>query len=141
MKDTILGNASGIIKGNFGCQIEMAKEEMSVIEQLEKEYPTIANGYKKILKEQYELFAQKMLSYGVDNISMGSDLKEEVDKKLSLTSIWIRCSDKINRLKNLLIKNKSNPISEEPITDAWVDLCNYSIIAQLVHRDQWKNNG
>ena len=116
----------------------MAKEEMSVIEQLEKEYPTIAQGYKQIMKEQYTLFAQKMLSYGVDNISMGSDLKEEVDKKLSLTSIWIRCSDKINRLKNLLIKNKSNPISEEPITDAWVDLCNYSIITQLVHRDQWK---
>jgi hypothetical protein len=28
----------------------MAKEEMSVIEQLEKEYPTIAQGYKQIIK-------------------------------------------------------------------------------------------
>ena len=34
----------------------MAKEEMSVIEQLEKEYPTIAQGYKQIMKEQYTLF-------------------------------------------------------------------------------------
>jgi hypothetical protein len=80
--------------------------KLTVIEQLENEYPTIANGYRQIMKEQHTLFAQKMLSYGVDNISMGSDLKEEVDKKLSLTSIWIRCSDKINRLKNFLTSNK-----------------------------------
>ena len=39
----------------------MAKEEMSAIEMLEKEYPTIAAGYKKIIKEQYELFAKKHL--------------------------------------------------------------------------------
>mgnify|MGYP003662115375 CR=1 FL=1 len=38
--------------------------ELSVIAQLEEEYPTIANGYKKIIREQYELFAKKHLDYG-----------------------------------------------------------------------------
>jgi len=45
----------------------MAKEEMSVIEQLEKEYPTIAQGYKQIMKEQYILFAKKHLDYGMSS--------------------------------------------------------------------------
>ena len=112
--------------------------EMKSMEDFEQTYPTLAIEFKRIQEEQYSLFAKKMLSYGINNISMGSDLKEEEDKKLSLTAIWIRCNDKINRLKNLLIKNKPNPIHEEPIIDAWVDLCNYSIIAQLVHKNQWK---
>ena len=51
---------------------------------------------------------------------------------------FIKIKEHEGNVKNLLIKNKSNPISEEPITDAWVDICNYSIIAQLVHRDKWK---
>jgi hypothetical protein len=116
---------------------ETIMKNKKTIELLEEKYPIIANGYKQILTEQYELFAKKMMSYGVENISMGTDLKDEEDKKLSLTSIWIRCSDKINRLKNLLIKNNQNHVTEEPITDAWVDICNYSIIAQLVSRDLW----
>ena len=116
----------------------MAKEEMSVIEQLEKEYPTIAQGYKQIIKEQYTLFAQKMLDYGVDNISMGTRLESPEDKKLSLTAIWIRCNDKMNRLKNLVLFNKKNQVENESVTDSYMDLVNYNIIAQLVSKDLWK---
>ena len=121
----------------------MAKEEkeyaeLSVIAQLEEEYPTIANGYKQIIKEQYALFAQKMLDYGVDNISMGTRLETPEDKKLSLTAIWIRCNDKMNRLKNLVLFNKKNQVENEPATDSYMDLVNYNIIAQLVSKDLWK---
>ena len=38
------------------------------IKQLEKEYPIIAEEFKEILLAQYELFSQKMLSYGMGMI-------------------------------------------------------------------------
>ena len=116
----------------------MVKEEASAIEQMEKEYPTIAAGYKKIMREQYELFAQKMLDYGVDNISMGSRLETPDEKKLSLTAIWIRCNDKMNRLKNLVLFEKKNQVKNEGVNDSYMDLVNYNIIAQLVEKNQWK---
>ncbi len=47
----------------------ISEKEVSAIEQLEKEYPTIAAGYKKIIKEQYELFAKKHLDYGMSNVA------------------------------------------------------------------------
>jgi hypothetical protein len=111
---------------------------MKNIDKLKEEFPTISGGYKNIIGEQYELFASKHLSYGMDNISMGTQLKTPEEKKLALTAIWIRCSDKINRLKNLVLLNKENYVENEPVIDAWIDLCNYAIIAQLVMKDEWK---
>lgn len=115
----------------------MSKEK-SIIEQLEEEYPIIANEYKKLIREQYELFASKMLDYGLDNISMGTKLETQDEKKLSLTAIWIRCNDKMNRLKNLVLFNKTNRVADEPVTDSYKDIVNYNIIAQIVQNNQWK---
>lgn len=113
-------------------------KEKTIVDQLEVEYPTIATEFKKIQQQQYELFAQKMLSYGLDNISMGSKLETDEEKKLSLTAVWIRCSDKMNRLKNLILFNKSNTVKNESVVDTYQDLVNYNIIAQLVIENKWK---
>jgi hypothetical protein len=110
----------------------------TIIEQFEQEYPTLAKSYKEILKQQYELFASKMLSYGIDNISLGTRLETPDEKKLSLTGVYIRCMDKINRLKNLIVFNKTNPLNDESIEDTYKDLVNYNIIAQLVYKNLWK---
>lgn len=112
--------------------------EQSVQSIMKIEYPTIYNGYMQIMDEQFELFCKKMMSYGMDNISMGTQLDTPEDKKLSLTAIWIRCNDKMNRLKNLVLKGNPNTLDDEPIEDAYVDLVNYNIISQLVSRDLWK---
>jgi hypothetical protein len=109
-----------------------------IIEQLESEYPEIADEFKSIMANQYELFAQKMLSYGMGNISMGTNLETKEDTKLSLTAIWIRMNDKMNRLKNLVLLNNKNPLDNEPTIDAWIDMVNYSIIAQIVTKGKWK---
>lgn len=114
-------------------------EEVSIIiKQLEQEYPIIADEFKEILKSQYELFAQKMLSYGMGNISMGSNLETKEEVKFSLTSIWIRMNDKMNRLKNLVLLGNKNPLDNEPTMDSWIDLTNYGIIAQIVSKGKWK---
>jgi len=105
---------------------------------LEDEYPLIAKEFKDIMESQYELFAKKMLSYGMSNISVGSNLETKEDMKFSLTAIWIRMNDKMNRLKNLVLLGNKNPLDNEPTIDAWIDIVNYSIIAQIVSKGKWR---
>lgn len=111
---------------------------MNPTETFEKEYPGLADAYKSIMKEQYTLFAKKMLAYGIDNISLGTALEKEEDKKISITGVWIRCMDKMNRLKNLVLYQKTNFVEDESVVDTYKDLVNYNIIAQIVLKDQWK---
>ncbi len=114
----------------------MSEKEMSVIEQLELEYPTIAAGYKKIMKEQYELFARKHLDYGMSNIAAGTQLATDEEKQFALTGLWYRLSDKINRWKNLIITK--NQTKNETLVDTYQDIVNYGIISQLVEKGLWK---
>ena len=107
------------------------------IKDFEKSYPTLATEFKKIQEEQYDLFSRKMMDYGLGNISLGSTLEEKEDQDLSLTGIWLRCNDKINRLKNLLKRGK-NYVEGEGMMDSFIDIANYGIIALLVMRNKWK---
>jgi hypothetical protein len=110
----------------------------SCINDFEEKHPDLSKYFLELQSQQYELFAEKMLSYGIDNIAMGTQLDNEGDIKLSLTAIWIRMNDKMNRLKNLVLKGNSNPLKNESIMDSWKDLVNYSLIAQLVSMGLWK---
>jgi hypothetical protein len=110
----------------------------SLIDEFEQKYPNLSLEFLKIQEQQYQLFAEKMLSYGIDNIAMGTSLETEEDIKLSLTSIWIRVNDKMNRLKNLVLKGNKNPLQNESTLDSWKDMTNYAIIAQLVSLGKWK---
>jgi hypothetical protein len=112
-------------------------EKITIIE-FEETYPELAKEFKQIQKEQYDLFAGKMLDYGLGNIALGSTLEEEEDIQLSLTGIWLRCNDKINRLKNMLKRKGKSYVNDEPMIDSFIDISNYGIIAQLVMRNKWK---
>ena len=104
----------------------------------EQKYPELAYEFQQVQKEQYELFASKMMDYGLSNISLGSTLEKEEDIKLSITGIWLRCNDKINRLKNMIQRNGRNYVKGEAMIDSFIDISNYGIIAQLVLRGKWK---
>jgi hypothetical protein len=121
-----------------GLKMQKKPDNNESLIRFENEFPHIADGFKKIQKEQYELFARKMLSYGLGNIAMGSNLDTKEDVNLSLTAIWIRSMDKMQRLKQLVLLNKQNTLDDEPVEDAYVDLSNYSIIALLVKAGLWK---
>lgn len=108
------------------------------IEDFEKTYPTLATEFKRIQQEQYELFAKKMLDYGLQNIALGSTLEDKEDVKLSTMGIWLRCNDKINRLKNLIKREGKSYVDGESMIDSFIDLANYGIIAMMVLRDKWK---
>ena len=114
------------------------KVPYSAINDFEKLYPELAAEFQQIQKEQYELFAAKMMDYGLSNIALGSSLEDQDDINLSITGIWLRCNDKINRLKNLLKRGGKNYVTGESVIDSFIDISNYGIIAQLVMRNKWK---
>jgi len=104
---------------------------------LKKESPNLYKNYESIMLEQFELFAKKQLDYGIGNISTGADLDTEEGKKFALSGLWFRMNDKISRWKNLIIKNRK--ANNESLVDTFQDLGNYSIISQLISKNQWKN--
>ncbi len=108
------------------------------VQDFERLYPELAEEFQAVQKEQYELFAAKMMDYGLSNISLGSDLSTKEDRDLSLTGIWLRCNDKINRLKNMLKRKGKNYVQGEAMIDSFIDISNYGIIAMLVLRGKWK---
>jgi hypothetical protein len=115
---------------------ESNQETKNPVKLCEERYPEMTTEFKKILKEQYELFCKKQLNYGPDNISVGTRLETQEEVKLSLTGLWFRMNDKINRLKQLVLLGKNDTVGES-IQDSYSDLSVYGIIAQIVSRGKW----
>ena len=107
----------------------------SIVEQMEKEWPEMTGEFRRLQKEQYELFCRKQHDYGPGNISVGTQLQTEADVKLSLTGLWFRMNDKIQRIKNLLMTNQK--VNNEPIEDSFLDVSNYGIMATIVKNGKW----
>jgi beta-galactosidase/beta-glucuronidase len=92
--------------------------------------------YKKLMWEQYETFCKKQRNYGPTNISVGTSLETPDDIKLSLTGLWFRINDKVQRLKQLVILGQPDEVGE-PIQDTFQDLSVYALIAQIVQNGKW----
>ena len=114
----------------------MSKSE-SIVEQMEKEWPEMTEEFKKIQREQYELFLHKQHDYGPGNISVGTQLQTKEEIKLSLTGLWFRMNDKLQRMKTLLMNDRESAVKGEPLEDAYLDVSNYGIMATIVGRDKW----
>jgi len=112
-------------------------ERLVVIEQMEKDWPEMTQEFKKIQREQYVLFLHKQHDYGPGNISVGTQLQTSEEVKLSLTGLWFRMNDKIQRLKTLLMGDKEAAVNGEPMEDAYLDVSNYGIMAVIVSRGKW----
>jgi hypothetical protein len=80
----------------------------------------------ELMLEVFNTFKKKQASYGSGNISSFGEL-----------GVLVRMNDKMERLKNLVIKNKDNPLKDETVEDTYLDLADYSLIAMLVRRGLW----
>ena len=109
----------------------------NIISQMEKEWPEMTKEFKKIQREQYELFLHKQHDYGPGNISVGTMLQTDDEVHLSLTGLWFRMNDKIQRLKTLLMNNRESAVAGEPMEDAYLDVSNYGIMATIVKKGVW----
>ena len=118
-------------------EMDLTGTKLSIVELMEKEWPEMTNEFKRLQREQYLLFCKKQHDYGPGNISVGTQLQTEADVKLSLTGLWFRMNDKIQRLKTLLMGNKESAVVDEPIEDAYLDVSNYGIMATIVKNGKW----
>ena len=112
-------------------------KDYDVVEQMEKEWPEMTAEFKKLQKQQYELFLHKQHDYGPGNISVGTMLQTPEEVKLSLTGLWFRMNDKLQRVKTLLMNNRESAVKDEPLEDAYLDVSNYGIMATIVSRGKW----
>ena len=120
-------------------RVEMIETESTgnvAVDYCETNFPETCKEFKKILNEQYVLFCKKQKNYGPDNISVGTNLTTDNDVKLSLTGLWFRINDKIQRLKQLIILNHNDEVGESE-QDTFQDLSIYGIIAQIVSAKKW----
>lgn len=114
----------------------MIYKNPEVIKQIEKQYPQMTQEFQNICAEMYETFCLKQANYGPSNISVGTNLTTTEEVKLSLTGIWFRAQDKMNRLKQLVLLGVQDVVGES-VQDTYQDLSVYGVIAQIVSRGKW----
>ncbi|PJE62848.1 hypothetical protein COU88_02790 [Candidatus Roizmanbacteria bacterium CG10_big_fil_rev_8_21_14_0_10_39_6] len=85
----------------------------------------LVDAFEFVSAEMLEMFIKKHKDYGKGNILDTREL-----------GIAFRVSDKLNRLKHLLINSK-NPVNES-IEETWVDIGVYAIIAVMLRRHWFK---
>lgn len=108
----------------------------TLVKEIEAEYPQMTEEFKRICVHQYEVFCRKQSNYGPGNIAVGTSLTTDDDVHLSLTGLWFRINDKIQRLKQLVVLGKRDNVGEA-VDDTFQDLSVYGIIAQLVKNGKW----
>ena len=130
-----------VIKDSPTFSMEDAHKEsvdvVDVVEYMEEQYPQMTEEFKKIQREQYELFLHKQHDYGPGNISVGTFLVTPEEIKLSLTGLWFHMNDKLQRVKTLLLGDRKSAVKDEPLEDAYLDVSNYGIMATIVGRGKW----
>ncbi len=109
-----------------------------VVRLMEERHPEMMEEFRKIQREQYELFAQKQMAYGKGNIMLGGDIGVEEDRVAAIRGITIRLNDKMQRLLNLVLKGVANPLKNESVSDTFMDMSVYGIISLIVERGEWK---
>ena len=142
IKERIIDRKKKYAKGDLGSLLidEEIKSRYpqhdDAITYIEKTYPETAKEFQKIQFEQYALFCKKQMDYGPSNISMGTDLVTNEQKRLSKIGLIVRINDKVQRLINLVINN-NREAQNEPTIDAFKDLAIYGLIAQIVEAGKW----
>ena len=94
--------------------------------------------YRKKNNKQTSIlvFCKKQKNYGPGNISVGTEVRSDADVKLSLTGLWFRLNDKVQRLKQLIVLGHKDTVGESE-QDTYQDLSVYGIIAQIVSAKKW----
>ncbi len=113
------------------------KAKVDVIEYMENKYPKMTEEFKRIQREQYELFLHKQHDYGPQNIAVGTALINDEDKRLSLMGIWFRINDKVERIKTILLRGDDGSLKGEGLVDSYSDISNYGVMAQVVASGKW----
>ena len=85
----------------------MKNSDVDAVAFIEEEYPETATEFKRIQKEQYELFCKKQMDYGPSNIAMGTGVGEAVkdiliDEECHITSFKFTNQSKAQLVSTLV---------------------------------------
>lgn len=80
-----------------------------------------------VLSELRDLMIAKHKDYGPGNIREFGEL-----------GVLVRSSDKVHRLKNLIMVRGAETAVDEPLEDSWKDLANYGVIALMLRKGVWE---
>ena len=86
----------------------------------------LSMDFIEIVLQGIVLFDKKQHDYGSGNIAKFGDL-----------GVLIRCSDKVERLKTLLLSGENPEFMEESVEDTWIDIANYGFIGLMCLRNRW----
>ena len=126
----------GVIEDTKNNSSKKQNKKEDIITMMEREWPVMTAEFRRLQREQYELFLHKQHDYGPGNISVGTNLQTPEEIKLSLTGLWFRMNDKIQRLKTLLMNDRESAV-DEPLEDAYLVVSNYGIMATIVKNEKW----
>lgn len=87
---------------------------------------TLDQAFEAVNSELLAMFLKKHQDYGKGNILANKEI-----------GIAMRISEKVERLKHLLLTGKSP--SNENIEETWVDIAVYAIIGVLYRREWFQN--
>ena len=121
---------------DLGLKKDETPDVSDVVRLMEERYPEMMGTFRKIQREQYELFSQKQMAYGKSNIMLGGDIGVEEDRIAAVRGITIRLNDKMQRLLNLVLKGVVNPLKNESVSDTFMDMSVYGIISLIVQRGE-----
>ena len=126
----------GVIEDTKNNSSKKQNKKEDIITMMEKEWPVMTAEFRRLQREQYELFLHKQHDYGPGNISVGTMLQTTEEVHLALTGLWFRMNDKIQRLKTMLLSRRESAV-DEPMEDAYLDVSNYGIMATIVKNGKW----
>lgn len=89
---------------------------------------TLDQAYQIVLDDLMKMFLKKHKDYGKGNILSVGEL-----------GIAMRVTEKIERIKNLLMKGGGKAPANESVEETWTDIAVYAIIAILHMRGQFQS--
>ena len=129
-------------KAKYNGKVNIS-EQSDIVSLMEKEWPEMTAEFKKLQREQYELFCKKQHDYGDSNIRLGLDLdssssERSQNNRLAQLGIVIRMNDKISRLINLYKKDmEESSAVKESIEDTAIDMMNYANMLMVLRANKW----
>lgn len=91
-----------------------------------KAIATLDQAFEQVNTELLQMFLAKHRDYGKGNILANKEL-----------GIAMRISEKVERLKHLLMANQTP--ENESIEETWIDIAVYSVIGVLYRRGQFQD--
>lgn len=118
-----------VLVSSAEMSFEMASKMDSTTEDALIALAVIAmSGYKLYTGLDANKIANLMTdTYRRKNADYGNSFDESVDK-FGLVSAIVRMSDKVNRLKSLVIQKNEVQVKDESIADTFLDLASYAIM-------------